>query len=193
MHLILTCRPCQKQYKLWYSLAPKHGEMVYGRTRKGVHRLMGRHLLSKEDRVKPASQRKWIQIIIQNHLSGREGWKNFFLLQEMLRWAWTLLGRQVPTRSLARNQGSSMLHTPQWCCLGLSNSSLRELLLSFPKEDTTFLHLLGYQVTGVPGWCSPECDRDLPGEAAERDLLSKAVEVPLGPGEGWRKMPLSWS
>lgn len=80
------------------------------------------------------------------------------------------------------------MKSPQYWLLGLSglsNGSLRKLLLSLLTEDTAFLHLLGYQVTSVHGWWSPRCDRCLLAEAAERDLLiSKAMEIPLSPGAG---------
>lgn len=74
---------------------------------------------------------------------------------------------------------------PPWHWLsGLSNGSLRKHLLSLPAEDPAFLHLFGCQGTGVHGWCNPRHERHLPGEAAARDLLSKAMQVAVGPRAG---------
>lgn len=67
-----------------------------------------------------------------------------------------------------------------------------KLLLSILTEDTAFLHLQGCQGTGVPGWYSLRCDKDQPGEAAEADLLGKAVEATLGLGAGLEELPPPW-
>lgn len=57
-------------------------------------------------------------------------------------------------------------------------------------EDITFLCLFGCRcreqvlLGGI---------RDQPGQAAESDLLSKALEDALSPGAGLEELPTSWS
>ena len=74
---------------------------------------------------------------------------------------------------------------------GLSDGSVRKLLLSILTEDTAFLHLLACQGTGVSGWYCPGCDKHQSGEAGEADLPSKAMEATLGPGTGLEETPPS--
>lgn len=116
MHLIPACRPCQRQYRLWHLLATGQGELLSRRTRRGrpqAHRLP---TLFKEDRARPANKNNYSESFV-----GRRKGKRFFflLLQEMLRWAWTLLGGQVPARTLAGNLENSILHTSWWSPLSI--------------------------------------------------------------------------
>lgn len=147
MHLIPTCRPWQRQYRLWHLLATVQRELVSERTRKGRPQAHGLSPPVKRRQSQACQPEK----MNPNHYSESFVWKGkemfSLLLQEILRWSWTLLGGQAPSRSLARNPDNAILHnflmkSPQHRLSGLSTGSLWKLLLSHTTKDTDFLHQL---------------------------------------------------
>lgn len=76
----------------------------------------------------------------------------------------TPTGELAPAKSLSGNPDNSILsladEVPLASVVRAVQYSVRELLLSIPTKDTAFLHLLGYQGTGVLGSYSSGCDKD---------------------------------